>query len=565
MALVLVGLYAATRLAAAKREMDAARREIVAARDALMRRDADAALAALDRADRRFAAAISSAGTFPLGLVQPVPLLGTPSRAIDTAAAAGRDATRGGRSLAKAVAALPTSGALGIDGHDLSAVHVAATRSRRAIAEADTAFRAADERLAPLTKSALPPIASAARDLRSELDAAASQLYGGDKVLQLVGDLTAPGTHARILVLSQDTMELRATGGYIGSFGVVDFDGGTARLERYDSFESLPDPQPAVQGPGQFAAGRWALENVNWWPDFPTTAAAAKDMFRRQGGGDVDAVVAVTEDTMARLVGVLGPIRVPGYERPVTEQGFAQRVLYEVELKRPQDNPRKRFLTELSKIVFNRLLSLDPDEVSPVVDALRASVRLGDVQVWFSDPARQRLVAGSAWSGELPKTDDDFLMLVDTNMTASKANADLIRTVDYRVRRAGRDLVGEVHVRYENRGAKSAVNPYYNGYLRVYVPEAAVPEPGIDAIDEGRAADGAYRVFARPVIVQPKQSLAFVLRWRLPGVGRDRRLHEVTWVRQVGTRQDAFAVTGADKVDVVAQRVARVRVPLAQP
>ena len=47
--------------------------------------------------------------------------------------------------------------------------------------------------------------------------------------------LTAPDTDARILLLSQDTMELRATGGFIGSFGVFHFDHGTVKLERFDS------------------------------------------------------------------------------------------------------------------------------------------------------------------------------------------------------------------------------------------------------------------------------------------------------------------------------------------
>ena len=43
----------------------------------------------------------------------------------------------------------------------------------------------------------------------------------------------------RLLLLSQDTLELRATGGFIGSFGVLRFSHGTARLEDFRATEDL--------------------------------------------------------------------------------------------------------------------------------------------------------------------------------------------------------------------------------------------------------------------------------------------------------------------------------------
>ena len=57
-------------------------------------------------------------------------------------------------------------------------------------------------------------------------------------------------------------------------------------------------------------------------------------------------------------LGAFGPMHVPGYDRPISEQGFADRVLYEVELKRPFDSPRKKFLIRLSRVVFDQLFDL---------------------------------------------------------------------------------------------------------------------------------------------------------------------------------------------------------------
>ena len=86
----------------------------------------------------------------------------------------------------------------------------------------------------------------------------------------------------------------------------------------------------------------------------------------------------------------LGPVTLPGYSKPVTEAGFAQRVLYEVELKRPQDTPRKKFLIELSDEVFHRLFSLSADKLPTVAQALGKAASAGDLQVYFWYPLALR-------------------------------------------------------------------------------------------------------------------------------------------------------------------------------
>src|SRR5205823_4118421 len=135
---------------------------------------------------------------------------------------------------------------------------------------------------------------------------------------------------------------------------------GTAQLEHYEGFDQLPPPDPPMTPPPDLARSLprwWGISNVNWWPNFPTTAATAQEMYRRQGGGNVDGVVAITDNLMADIVGVLGPIQLPGYDQPVVEDGFSERVIYEVEVKVPQDVPQKKFLIELSKVIFDRVFN----------------------------------------------------------------------------------------------------------------------------------------------------------------------------------------------------------------
>lgn len=533
------------RLLEARRQLTFARSDLQGARTAVVLRSDDEARESLGQARKRLADVQRHARGFPLGLTRPVPLLGSPSRALDDAARAGMEAVAAGDAIVRAGTSFPDSGPVAVTGQDLSGFHAAAVDAGHELDQAQLHLEAARQSLEGPTGALLPPVSGPARAMLQELEHGHRQLVGARRGITLLTDLVGPQADVRLLLLAQDSLELRPTGGYIGSFGVLRFFQGTVALERYQATEDLPAPEPPMKAPGQLAPllpGGWRLSNVNWWPDFPTTASTATEMFKRQGGGEVNGVLAVTEHAIARLIGALGPLQVPGYAEPVVEKGFDERVVREVELKRPLDIPRKRFLIELSKVVFGRLFNLPGERLPGVTQAIDRSVGVGDLQVWFADPARQRHVVGTRWSGALPSVDHDFLMLADVNLSASKANLGVVKDVTYRVRRQGTDgLVAEVKVAIRNEGRETPVNPLYNSFLRVYVPrDAELVDPDKDQYDDGEAPDGRYRVFSQYFIVDPGSEATATFRYRLPeGVAPDGK-YRLTWVRQVGTPGDSL-------------------------
>ncbi len=537
-------LLTASSLVHGRRNLLLVRGNLTAARQALTQRDDGGARARLDRAAAELASARSAASAVPLRLLRPIPLVGSPARALSAAVTAGTEGLAAGRVIADASSSFPTSASATVDGHDLSAFHDAASRSEAAVGDADRHLAAASVRLSGPAGAMLPPVSKPAKAMRAEIEAGRRQLAGLLPGLKVLGDLTGPDSDVRLLLLSQDTLELRPSGGFIGSYGILRFSHGTARLEKFQATEDLPDPSPPLPAPPSLATylvRPWTLGNANWSPDFPATATTAAELFRRQGGGDVDGVLALTELATARLVGALGGVQLPSYAKPVTEDGFETRAVFEVELKRPLDVPRKKFLIELADALFGRLFDLPADKLPAVADAVRRSVGAGDVQLWFRDPARQALLVTGDVAGTLPPPDADFLMIVDANMTASKANLATTKQVDYRVeRRPDGRLVGHVRVEVRNEGEASPINPLYNSYLRVYVP------PGTELLNPGDPTvtallrDGRYQVFAQQVFVPPKEQRVVGFDYLLPasvGLGGTYRL---TWVRQVGTGRDSL-------------------------
>jgi hypothetical protein len=545
LAVGILALLIGSRVTGARRDLDAARTELQTARQALSVRDDSGAKAALDRADARLTAARTRAEAFPLGLVKPLPLVGSLSRAPGDAARAGREAVAAGRILLSAGASLPTSDSGGINGQDLSGFRAAAVRSETALHDADAHLAAAAKVLAGPAGAALPMVSGPARSIRADVARSRHQLDGAQRGLALLAELTGPETDARLLLLSQDSLELRPAGGYIGSYGVVHFFHGSVTLEKYEATEALPPPDPPMDPPEGLAdslpGGMWRLSNVNWWPDFPTTAMSAREMYKRQGGVEVDGVLALTEYATARLVGALGPLAVPGYDKAVTEDGFDKRVVYEVEQKRPLDEPRKKFLTELANVLFDRVFHLSGGQLPKVAGAIDRSTAAGDIQLWFADPARQHLIDGAVVAGRLPATTSDFLMLVDANLAASKANLGLTKQVDYRVRRiSGGRLQAHLEVKVTNKAPESDLNPYYDGYLRVYVPLGSRLLGHVEGQGSaGPAEDGAYDLFTQQLTVEPDGEQVANFDYVLPTTVTSDGRYRLTWPGQVGTGRDA--------------------------
>ena len=536
-------LLSLARLISARQELNTARLRMEASRNEVLARHDDEARAALSEAGRKITGARHDLALPPIRVLSAIPLVGSPWRAAGDAAAAGKHGVAAGRVMIDAASSFPNAGGSGLAGHDVTAIHAAITKTNVALVEANAELAAADRDLAGARHAVLPVIASPARAMSGAIGDARTQLQSASRVVSLLNTLLDPAGDHRFLLLAQDTLEARPTGGFIGSFGVLHVAQGKLTLERYEDSRTLPAPDPPLDPPPDLAPSLpryWGLSNTDWWPDFPTSASVAKEMFKRQGGGDVDGVISVTEHLLGDLVGVLGPIQLPDYDKPVVEDGFDQRVVYEVELKKPPDVPQKKFLILLAKDVLDRLFSAPPDKVPDLAKAFGGAASSGDLQIWMADPKLQNTVLQTGVSGALPRANQDFVMLTDANVEASKANAGLVRTMSYRVDHRGDHYYGHFEAIYENQAPQSPTNPFYLGYLRLYVPAGArLLNAHDNQFAQGTASDdGQFDVFAQYVQVDPLTQKKVVFDYQLPDRVAPDGHYQLVWARQAGAPRD---------------------------
>jgi hypothetical protein len=168
----------------------------------------------------------------------------------------------------------------------------------------------------------MPAVDLGAENHRPTASHPASGLHWADVGARVAG---LPNSRSYFLAY-QDPEELRATGGFIGSVGLVSVHNGITR-QQFSSTgfdqenETVPTPQPMLIYNDEPA---WYLRDANWSPNFPTTAAVERYLLLLDTHQRPQGVINITPAAAADVLKATGPIYSPEYKRWVTSANVAQ-------------------------------------------------------------------------------------------------------------------------------------------------------------------------------------------------------------------------------------------------
>lgn len=316
------------------------------------------------------------------------------------------------------------------------------------------------------------------------------------------------GGAKRYLVLFQNNAELRPTGGFIGSFALLDVK--NAKVENveipgggsYDLKGSLRakivSPQPL-----HLINARWQFQDANWSPDFPTSAKMLRWFYEKSGGPTTDGVIGITSTMMERLLEVTGPIAMPEYGKTIDSANFYFETQKEVELDfdKAQNKPKK-FIGDLAPKVLGKLLDADQHTYTKLIAVLDKALQEKQLLMWFTDPTIETKATKFGWTGELKQTDGDYLAIIHTNIGGQKTDLVMKDEVDHAVKiLPDGGAIVTLTVTRSHTGVRGAL---FSGvrnvdYMRVYVPKGSTlvdakgfrpPDPKLFKLaDAGYAAD----------------------------------------------------------------------------
>lgn len=363
------------------------------------------------------------------------------------------------------------------------------------------------------------------------------------KFLSLLGE-DYPRTY---VVLLQNSSEVRATGGFIGSLAFIRINNGWIQdikfkdVYEFDGqfFQDVPPP-PGIEK----ISAQFRLRDANYWPDFPTSAKQIMWFLDKEKGPGVDGVFAITDNVIKDLLLLTGPILLDDVNISVNSKNFSQVMSYLVESKLNKKNPKgylfifaENLMQQAKKSMFSlasaELLLKEMNEKQ--ILAFSSHKELEEIFQYFS-------VSGEMLLPKNSKNFEDYLLVAHTAIGANKSDQYIKERIEHSTKPLPTDQIEDtlsvtrthtwsetiekdLFPFLEKIGGKKIDEKiaYILGkgnnscYMRFYVPEDAelVSVVGVNRSEVAVYEDLGRKVFALTMNVLPGEEKMVRLTYRM--------------------------------------------------
>ncbi|MBA4336918.1 hypothetical protein C0416_04075 [bacterium] len=229
----------------------------------------------------------------------------------------------------------------------------------------------------------------------------------------------------RYLVLFQNNSESRPTGGFIGSFLIVDVnDGNITKAEFHDIYEYDGQLNEKIDAPNEIAAltDNWRMRDANYSPDFAISAKKIAWFLEKEGGPGVDTVISVNQSILEDLLVITGPIQVEGLSANLTDANYQTVLTYIVESKLEGKEDPKGIIGRVIPSIQNAMSQ--KASAKSLLTLIQNQVRDKDIMAWSKDENIQRFFDDIGVSGRIEKTpnDEDYFSLISINVGGNKSD-----------------------------------------------------------------------------------------------------------------------------------------------
>lgn len=299
---------------------------------------------------------------------------------------------------------------------------------------------------------------------------------------QIFSDVLGGNGQRKYLFLFQNNQEMRATGGFIGTYGVMDISNGRIKKFFVDGIFN-PDGQLLEKivppAPIQKVSAAWSLHDSNWFPDFPTSAEEAMLFYEKTGGPTVDGVIAMTPAVMQKLLEITGPIELPEYDVTIDKDNFIEKVQQEVEVDYDKElNQPKKILADLAPIMLDKIFNADNfSDIAKTAKILAESLNEKQILIYSKNYEIEKMLSDLGWSGEILKTQKDYVSVVNTNINGFKTDGVISEKIEHQAEiQPDGAIVDTLTVTRHHNGGQTDFewwNKVNSDYMRIYVPKGS--------------------------------------------------------------------------------------------
>lgn len=306
-----------------------------------------------------------------------------------------------------------------------------------------------------------------------------SEFIANEKIFT---DILGGNGPRKYLFLFENNQEMRATGGFIGTYAVIDIFNGRVRNFFVDGIFN-PDGQLQERivppAPIQKISANWSMHDSNWFPDFPMSAEKATSFYEKTGGPTVDGVIAITPAVLEKLLTVTGPIEMPEYGVIIDKDNFIENIQTEVEQNYDKElNQPKKILSDITPKILDKIFNPDNfSDLAKTMGIFSDSLNEKHILIYAKNWEIQKVLSAQGWSGEILDSQKDYVSVINTNINGFKTDGIIDENIKHaaEIQEDGSIIDTLTITRHHNGGNTSYDwwNKVNADYMRVYVPKGS--------------------------------------------------------------------------------------------
>ncbi len=300
----------------------------------------------------------------------------------------------------------------------------------------------------------------------------------------------------RYLLIFQNNAEMRASGGFIGSYAIIDFrEGKIKNLEvpgggSYDTEAGLLTKVKAPE-PLWLVNPLWHFWDANWWPHWPLSAQKLEWFLEKSDGPTVDGVIAITPTTLERVLEIFGPVDLSeSYGLIINSDNLWLQLQTLAEQKPDQTKTPKKIIGDLMVEIIDELPKrINKDLAIGLLSVLEESLSEKHMLFYFNDEILQSTIEKFGWGGEIKDTKWDYLSVINTNIAGGKSDKKIEENITHQSKiMPNGNIVNTVTIDRIHNGIKN--EPFVGvrnvDWMRIYVPQGSIllEAHGFKPVDE---------------------------------------------------------------------------------
>jgi hypothetical protein len=280
----------------------------------------------------------------------------------------------------------------------------------------------------------------------------------------------------QVLILFENNNELRATGGFMGTFGDFKISDGKFTSINISSIydldgqlrEKIAPPHPLLA-----VNDRWFLRDANWFASFPASAQKISSFYEKTGGETPDVLLALTPQVIEDILKITGPIAMPNYGLGLDAENFLETLQAASTITSSEENKPKQILADFFPLFIEKLRQLNGEQTAAIFSSLEKNLNSKQAVFYSRNKGLQKLAASFNWTGEIKSTQKDYLNLVSSNLNGSKTDLYIDTKISLQtVVQEDGGVINELTV--ERKNTLPDMEKMRNeSFLRIFVPKGS--------------------------------------------------------------------------------------------